>query len=139
LAGISKDACDASGGTWCRSAESSCKDLKDCIEEKIKTANATDNFAFKEYLIQAPNITDPTDIHQCGRVRGYFGFDELFINDQQVCEDIEQLKDSRDFEFLNEFFKQGSDKAKGPEVVPELTLTPPDRSTYDCADQTGKH
>jgi hypothetical protein len=135
LAGISKDACDASGGTWCPNAESTCKDLKDCIEEKIKTANATDNFAFKEYLIQAPNITDPTDVHQCGRVRGYFGFDELFINDQQVCEDIEQLKDSRDFEFLNEFFKQGSEKAKGPEVVPGLALTPPDRSTYDCADQ----
>ena len=74
-------------------------------------------------------MTDTTDRTQCGRVRGYFGFDELFINDEQVCEDIEQFKYTKDFDFLNEFFNLGSDLPGSPSGAPALTMTPPDRST----------
>ena len=70
--------------------------------------------AFAEDLATSPNITDTTDSYQCGQVRGYFGFAENFIHDEAICQDIEQLKFSRDFEFLQEFFNQG-DKVSGPD------------------------
>ena len=54
------------------------------------------------------------------------------MNDMQICEDIEQLKFSNDFDFLDEFFKQGSDVATtgGDGEAPELNLIPPDRSKF---------
>ncbi|CAB9521592.1 expressed unknown protein [Seminavis robusta] len=83
LAGVNKDACDAHGGTWCPS-KSTCATLKDCIDSLIKEATKEERLAYEEYLRGAPTIEDPTDRHACGRTRGYFGFDENFINDQQI-------------------------------------------------------
>ena len=61
------------------------------------------------YLETAPVIDDPTDYDQCGSTREFFGFDAGFINDQQICDDVEQLRFSRDFSFLETFTGQGTD------------------------------
>jgi hypothetical protein len=63
---------------------------------------------YAQYLDNYPNITSPTNAKQCGNAREYFGFDAHFLNDDQVCEDIYQLRFTDDFDFLNEFFNQGS-------------------------------
>jgi hypothetical protein len=86
--------------------------------------------AFANYLASSPTIGDAMNRNQCGKSREYFGFDELFINDEQICEDIEQLKYIKDFDFLNDFFKQGSDIVREPDNVPELELVAPDRGTF---------
>ena len=96
------------------------------MNRMLTEAGAEKRRAFEKYLESAPNITDPTDRHQCGSTRGYFGFEENFINDAQICEDIEQLKYSRDFDFLDEFLAQGSETLKAD--VYSLELKPPDRS-----------
>jgi len=94
--------------------------------EESKTENRP---AFEQYLLGAPQLNNTSDQHQCGSVRNYFGFDELFINDKQICEDITQLKYSRDFDFLDEFFKQGHDDEELDVGAPELVMVPPDRCT----------
>ena len=126
LAGINQQACSAQGGTWCP-AKLDCSVLKNCIDAMADQANAEDRLAFEQYLREAPDITDTTDVHECGSLRNYLGFDEFFINDAQICEDVEQLKFSRDFDFLDEFFKQGSDGWDSGDGS-SLELTPPDRS-----------
>jgi hypothetical protein len=40
--------------------------------------------------------------------RQYFGFDENFLDDKKICADIEQLRFTKEFSFLDEFFNQGS-------------------------------
>ena len=130
LAGINKESCDAHGGTWCPSRPD-CSPLRSCMQSLAEEAKAEGKFAFEQYLRRAPAIDDPHDQHQCGRARGYFGFDELFINDHQICEDVEQLKFARDFDFMDDFFKQGSDLEQAEdEDAPELVLVPPDRSKF---------
>jgi hypothetical protein len=124
LAGINAGACAAQGGTWCP-APTNCADLQVCVQEHFEVANVTEGQeAFAWYLAKAPEIEDPTDFRQCGEARQYFGFDEYFIHDVQICADLGQLRFSKDFDFLNEFFGQG-------EAVPEgggiLELVPPDR------------
>ena len=49
------------------------------MQSLAEEAKAEGKFAFEQYLRRAPAIDDPHDQHQCGRARGYFGFDELFI------------------------------------------------------------
>ena len=53
------------------------------------------------------------------QVREYLGFDDTFVNDRQICEDLVQLRHSRDFSFIDEFYGQG--KPDTPEV-PELPI-----------------
>ena len=38
------------------------------------------------------------------RARQYFGYDESFLNDQAICDEIDELRFSKDFTFLDEFF-----------------------------------
>ncbi|CAB9498733.1 expressed unknown protein [Seminavis robusta] len=129
LAGINKEACDAQGGTWCPTPVN-CNVLKTCVADLISQAGAAaDNTpAFLQYLDAAPKIADVTDLQQCGRARAYFGFDELFVNDAQICDDIKQLKYTVDFTFLDEFLKQGSPAPGTKSGAPNLQLTPPDRT-----------
>jgi hypothetical protein len=69
-----------------------------------------------------------------GRTREYFGFDANFVNDDQICGDLEQFQLVRDFSFLDEFFDQGSENPGGGggdgELpgggIPPLQLTEPD-------------
>ena len=84
--------------------ELDCSELKTCISDLINEADNPDTLAYKQYLESAPVITDPADFQQCGEVRNYFGFDEMFLNDYAVCEDVSQLRYSRSFEFLKDFF-----------------------------------
>ncbi|CAB9517957.1 expressed unknown protein [Seminavis robusta] len=135
LAGINAEACDANGGTWCPAPKANCARLKKCIQKYIQDAEDEGKPAFKTYLESAPKIEDSTEQEQCGKARRYFGFDALFVNDNQICEDIEQLKFTRNFDDLNEFFGSGSSASKQdlPEEdsngnVPKLILKGPDRS-----------
>ena len=56
----------------------------------------------------APEINNPYDYNQCGKTKEYFGFKASFVNEKEICNEIKQLKYTRDFDFLAEFFAQGS-------------------------------
>jgi hypothetical protein len=130
FAGINEEVCDAHGGTFC--AVSNCTELMDCVEEMIESAIDEEKAPFAAYLQSAPNITNPVDPYQCGRAREYFGFDENFINDDQICKDVEQFTNTRDFAFLDEFFDQGDQSSGAIEkdgLVPPLVLKEPTTST----------
>ena len=89
--------------------------------------------AFAAYLENSPKITDTTDPIQCGSARSYFGFQSNYINDAGICLDIAQFKSTPNFDFLEEFFNQGSDAAAaaGEDAeMPDFYLTPIDRSKY---------
>jgi hypothetical protein len=60
------------------------------------------------YLRDAPEIKNATDPNQCSLTREYFGVHPLMVNDRQVCDDMEQLRFSRDFSFLDEFYGVGT-------------------------------
>jgi hypothetical protein len=117
LAGLNTKACNAYGGTWCPSPQD-CRDLQDCIAEEIQIAEEFNHTAFAMYLKAAPSITRPEDSSQCGAAKQYFGFDAFFLNDDQICEDILQLRNSRDFDFLDAFFKQGDEATCDREANP---------------------
>ena len=133
MAGVNKEACDAHGGTWCPT-KANCGVLQGCLADLVEEARSEKRFAFEQHLLSAPKIEDPENREQCQMTRMYFGFDENFINDRQICEDVEQLRFAKDFEFLNEFFNQGSDVAAGGGSgdVPALNLIPPDRSKQNA-------
>jgi hypothetical protein len=147
LTGISEEACNVHGGTFC--PITNCTVLKDCVKTYHVDAVNDDRSAFATYLEGMPggdyltpancaNATDPAkycaedwlDPDLCGNAREYFGFDATFVNDQQICSDINQFQNTRDFLFLEEFFKQGSDSEVEiefgvPPLVPPLILTLP--------------
>jgi hypothetical protein len=112
LAGMSEDACDAQGGTWCPSPVN-CGELKTCTDQLYADALSEGKKGLAAYLRLMPNITDTGSQAQCGQAREYFGFDEFFINDVQICEDVYQLRYSRDFGWISEFFGD-SDIDAGP-------------------------
>jgi hypothetical protein len=126
FSGMGEAACRVQGGTFCPVAD--CSDLKVCVA-RLRDHN---NRAFAQYVNASPNIGYPKDPFQCGRAREYFGFQENFINDEQICEDIEQLTLTRDFAILDTFFNQGDSGGGGvadAPVVPGLDLVPPKLST----------
>ena len=122
LAGIKEEACAAQGGTFCPS-DPDCRELKDCVQSM--SADASSTSAFRAYLEGSPNITDHTSSDECGAARGYFGFDKNFINDATICQEVGELRSSRNFDFLNTFFGVGS-----PSTNVGDGLTPPDRGSY---------
>jgi hypothetical protein len=83
------------------------------------------NSGFNEYLKLAPTVTDATDPEQCGKLRGFFGFSALFVNDEQICEDIEQIGSSAGSLF-NGFSFGNSGGSKGDAV----TLDKPESRKY---------
>ena len=111
--GLDEASCKAQGGKFCR-FEDECTELHECIDEYTFEAQEEELHAFENYLNGAQNMTE------CGKIRSYFGFDEFFIHDESICENIEQLKYSKDFTFLNEFFGQGSDSGAQAEQMEEV-------------------
>lgn len=123
LAGIDEAACSSQGGTFC-ALPPDCTILRDCVQDYITEAG--ESSVFGTYLKAAPEIKNPNDLRDCGRAREYFGFEESFINDKQICEDVKQLQYTKDFEFLNDFFGNGPVST----LTPGGLLSPPDRSTF---------
>jgi hypothetical protein len=80
---------------------------------------------FNEYLQASPSVTDPTSPAQCGELRRYYGFNPLFINDRQICEDVEQVGSSAGRLFAG-FSFGGSAGSTGDDV----TLNEPDTRKY---------
>ena len=69
---------------------------------------------------------DSSDPTQCGNARKYFGFNENYIYDSGICMDIDQLKSTPDFRFLDTFFNQGwGDGSGGSEETPFAQVTMP--------------
>lgn len=104
---MSLQACEAYGGTFCPN-HNPCDDLKSCIETEIAWAKGNNRSTYEAYLNDAPSLNDTESADQCGMTREYFGHQDGFINDLQVCDDIQQMKHSRDFAFLDGFYGQGS-------------------------------
>jgi hypothetical protein len=112
FSGMSEETCHVYGGTFC--PVSDCTDLMNCVDG----FRLHENKAFALYVNASPIISNPTDPFECGRAREYFGFQDNFINDQQICDDIGQLALTRDFTILNEFFDQDGDGSGGGGVSP---------------------
>jgi hypothetical protein len=86
---------------------------------------AQKNYAFLSYLTAAPEIQDASVVKQCQRAREYFGFDRDFLDGGKICGDIEQFRLTEDFDFLNEFFNQGSSPTAGCDGRLDCWLTKP--------------
>ncbi|CAB9527659.1 expressed unknown protein [Seminavis robusta] len=125
--GINEHACNAQGGTWCP-VPADCTELKECVDDQIQKAKDSGKLAYEKYLEPAV-IKDPMNFEQCGMSRKYFGYEELYTNDEDICDNFAQLHNTKDFGFLEEFFDQGSGGGGGggggdAELVP---LIPPSR------------
>ena len=146
FAGMTTEACDAQGGTWCPYM-TDCSRLQDCLAEDI-ASSISDYPAYTNYLQAAPQINDHTDQGQCGRTREYFGYDEYYLNDDAICDEIYELRFSKDFDFLNEFFggkPSGAGRSAGDNSgfyarLPTVDglefdpITPPFTPTFDLGD-----
>ena len=109
---MSEAACHSQGGTYFPNA-ADCSTLKSCVAS-MKQDAASDNLPlFEDYLDASPSIADTTDYEECGRARNYFGFDENFINDQAICDDIDQLKYSKSFKFLEDMYGSNGSSSSG--------------------------
>ncbi|CAB9504115.1 expressed unknown protein [Seminavis robusta] len=106
FSGLSEESCSAVGGTWCPTT-ADCSVLKDCVDQEIERAEDNTMIAYKVYL-EPGVVENPNDFESCGRSREYFGYDPLYKNDDDVCENIKQLHNTKDFGFLDEFYAQGS-------------------------------
>lgn len=73
-------------------------DLKDCVEAEISYAQTNNLPTYQQYLNSSPSISNPHDDQVCGRARQYFGFQSNFIDDNAICEDVQQLRFSDDFQ-----------------------------------------
>jgi len=103
FSGTSKESCDVLGGTWCPT-QADCTTLQSCIEDMKARSLDNNQKALHAYLEGAPSITDASSTSQCGKAREYFGYDEYFINDDQICADAWQLRYSKDFSWMEDFF-----------------------------------
>ncbi|CAB9513303.1 expressed unknown protein [Seminavis robusta] len=106
LSGLSEEACSAHGGFWCQSP-ANCEVLQECVDDQIAKAEQNGFLPYAAFL-KGGLIKNPHDAHDCGRSREYFGFDETYNNDADVCENVIQLRNTRNFEDLDNFFNQGS-------------------------------
>ena len=97
-----------------------------CINAQKAWAESENRPAFAVYLGDAPEIKDATNPNQCSGARQYFGVHPLMVNDRQVCDDMEQLRFTRDFSFLDEFYGMGENSPDDVDlsklVTPELAL-----------------
>ena len=134
LGGLDEGACNAYGGTFCRNP-SSCDVLQECVEEYTQAAIDQELNSYQQFLEDSPEITDPTSFRECGNAREYFGYDKDFLDDERVCDDVWQMRMTEDFDFLDEFYNQGSDGGVDGScgTFAECHLTPPEKED-DFAD-----
>lgn len=137
FSGLSVESCDAYGGTWCPNP-TDCSALQSCIADDKVWATAEQRAAFVQYLGDAPLITNPRDSDECGKTREYFGYDAFFLNDVQICDDIYQLRYSRDFSFLDDFFAQGSGNNNNNDIMNDNVVVPIVPPFEPTAVDTGK-
>jgi hypothetical protein len=57
-----------------------------------------DGQPFSLYLASAPKLEDTDSFYECGRQREYSGFDEDYPDDQDICDEIDRLKNTPDIE-----------------------------------------
>ena len=65
FAGMSTEACNAHGGTWCPQPMD-CTTLSNCIKEGIDR-HGDEHPAYQRFLQTAPKLANPLDSTQCGR------------------------------------------------------------------------
>ena len=54
-------------------------------------------------------MDNQNSFESCGDSREYFGFDPTYTNDADICDNVKQLHNTRNFGFLDEFYDQGSE------------------------------
>lgn len=104
--GLSEESCSAVGGSWCPTP-ADCSILKSCVNDEIASAGKAKKLAYKAYL-EPGKVTNHLDFESCGKSREYFGFDPLYKNDEDICDNIKQLHTTKDFSFLDEVYNQGA-------------------------------
>ena len=141
MAGIDSNACEAQGGTWCQNPVD-CSALSACVEDMKNNALETNHAAFENYLNSMPNITDPLNADHCGKAREYFGFDATFINDDTVCAEVDELRHSRNMDWMDEFFGQGTSETTAPggtsgcpPPLPPVELEIPEMAEFDVLNE----
>ena len=69
-----------------------------CIDNlKTGVKQSRTRQAFFEYLDSAPQLKFPDldDPTKCGELREYFEYDPDFVDDDRICEEVENLQVSR--------------------------------------------
>ncbi|CAB9511352.1 expressed unknown protein [Seminavis robusta] len=107
LAGFSQESCSAYSGKFC-AYHRDCSTLKTCVAEEVKWATGKKKQAYLAYVSEAPELEDTGDADQCGQVRVYFGFEEDFPDDEEICEDVQFLREKTEFNNLDSFLGSGS-------------------------------
>jgi hypothetical protein len=83
-----------------------------------ETDNPNENLALFDFLKAAPEVNNSTSSYECGQLREYYGFDEDYPIDDDICVDINFLKDSDDFRFINRYNKgHKEDPDKHPDLI----------------------
>jgi hypothetical protein len=100
---INEEACKVYDGVWCRNPRN-CNVLNDCIKNlEFSSPMGSENktSAFELYVRASPKIRNIDNPTQCGKLREYFGFDFDYLEDQDICDELERLKSDPDFSDLD--------------------------------------
>jgi hypothetical protein len=100
------------------------------VKDELDDAESRGDEAFALYLSSAPKLEDSDSIYECGRQREYFGFDEDHPDDQDICDELDRLKKTPDFEDFEGFAKLiGTSDGDFQTEFP--SLKPPDKRKFD--------
>ena len=66
----------------------------------------------------------------CGPVRQYFGFDEFYPNDDDICEEIKLSRDRLETNFLNRFNERQEDVTQP--IESPMLIKPEERKYFNC-------
>ncbi|CAB9523816.1 expressed unknown protein [Seminavis robusta] len=102
MAGFNKQTCAMWSGTYCPEPRT-CLPLLDCMASEISWGEQKGKKAYADYIRNAPEVKDPTDFKECGAYREYFGFDGEYPKDSEICEDVQFLRNNKDFDDLDAF------------------------------------
>lgn len=121
FASFSEGACRIYSGTFC-SYPRDCTDLLTCVdglkgEVNPENGNADANLALFDFLNTAPEVLSASSSYECGQLREYFGFDSDYPIDEDICADIDLLKDSDEYGFINRYNSGTQEDKPNPDAV----------------------
>ncbi|CAB9507969.1 expressed unknown protein [Seminavis robusta] len=126
ISGFSEESCKVYSGTWCP-RPTDCSRLTQCIADEEAWAKDNGRITFGSFMKDAPNVTDTTSVQQCGNVKRYLGYDQMYPDMDEICEDLSYLRYKEEFEELDEILQGHGIITDAPEEAALGTLKPPER------------
>jgi hypothetical protein len=100
------------------------------VDAELADARSRGDLLFEQYLESSPTLDDTASFFQCGRQREYFGFDEDTPDDQDICDELDRLKDTPDFHDFERYANLSG--ASGGYYPSEFSaLTAPNKRKFD--------